>query len=136
MKNIREEKGFTYGISSNVSSLDLSGYKVISTEVSPKNCRQTIDEIFNEIRTLQIKPLSVNEMAVIRNYMSGEMLRMFDGPFATAESFRSAWEFGLDNDYYHNLSEKILKIKPDEIIELARTYYKIDELYQVTVGPL
>ena len=53
MKNIREEKGYTYGINSSISSLDLSGYKVISTEVSPKNCRKTVDEIFNEIKTLQ-----------------------------------------------------------------------------------
>ena len=135
MKNIREEKGFTYGISSTVSSLNLSGYKVISTEVSPKNCRQTIDEIFSEIRVLQNKPLTDEEIGVIRSYISGEMVRMFDGPFAIAESFRSAWEFGLDNNYYHNLSEKILKINSDEIIELARTYYNIDELYQVTVGP-
>jgi zinc protease len=135
MKNIREEKGFTYGISSSVSSLDLSGYKVISTEVGQKNCRETIDEIFNEIKVLQNIPLKEDELAVVRNYMSGEMVRMFDGPFAIAESFRSAWEFGLDNDYYRYLSEKILKIGPDEIIELARTYYKIDELYQVTVGP-
>ena len=135
MKNIREEKGFTYGISSNVSSLNLSGYKVISTEVSPKNCRQTIDEIFTEIKVLQNKPLTDDEMAVVRNYISGEMVRMFDGPFAIAESFRSVWEFGLDINYFHILSEKILKIKPDEIIELARTYYNIDDLYQVTVGP-
>ena len=135
MKNIREEKGYTYGISSSVSSLDLSGYKVISTEVSPKNYRATIDEIFNEIKVLQNIPLKEDEMAVVRNYMSGEMVRMFDGPFAIAESFRSAWEFGLDNNYYRYLTEKILKIEPDEIIELARTYYKIDELYQVTVGP-
>lgn len=135
MKNIREEKGFTYGIGSAVSSLNLSGYKVISTEVSPKNLRETIDEIFNEIRLLQNVPVSHDEMEVVRNYMSGEMVRMFDGPFAIAESFRSVWEFGLDNNYYHKLSEKILKIEPDEIIELARTYYKIDELYQVTVGP-
>jgi zinc protease len=135
MKNIREEKGYTYGITSSVSSLDLSGYKVISTEVSPKNCRSTIDEIYNEIRAMQDVPVNDKEMAVIRNYMSGEMVRMFDGPFAIAESFRAAWEFGLDNNYYHKLSEKILKISPDEIIELARTYYKIDDLYQVTVGP-
>jgi zinc protease len=134
MKNIREEKGYTYGITSSVSSLDLSGYKVISTEVSPKNCMETIDEIINEIKLLQSVPLNDREMAVIRNYMSGEMVRMFDGPFAIAESFRSAWEFGLDNNYYHKLSEKILKIEPDEIIDLARTYYKIDELYQVTAG--
>ncbi|MBK8883562.1 MAG: insulinase family protein [Bacteroidales bacterium] len=135
MKNLREEKGFTYGIGSAVSSLNLSGYKVISTEVSPKNCSQTIDEIFNEIRLLQNVPVSADELAVVRNYMSGEMVRMFDGPFAIAESFRAVWEFGLDNSYYQKLSEKILKIDPDEIIELARTYYNIDELYQVTVGP-
>ena len=134
MKNIREEKGFTYGISSSLTSLDLTGYKVISTEVSQKNCQRTIDEIYNEIKLLQNVPVKKEEMSVVRNYMSGEMVRMFDGPFALAESFRSAWEFGLDNSYYYRLAEKILTIDPDEIKELARTYYNIDELYEVTVG--
>lgn len=134
MKNIREEKGYTYGISSSVSSLDLTGYKVISTEVGKKNCQKTIDEIYSEIRLLQSVLVKKEEMAVVRNYMSGEMVRMFDGPFALAESFKSAWEFGLDNSYYYRLAEKIKTIKPDEIIELSRTYYNIDELYQVTAG--
>jgi zinc protease len=134
MKNIREEKGYTYGISSSVSSLDLAGYKVISSEVSKKNCQKTIDEIYKEIRLLQNVPVEKEEMEVVRNYMSGEMLRMFDGPFALAESFKSAWEFGLDNSYYYRLADKIKTIDPDEIIELARTYYNIDELYEVTVG--
>ncbi len=134
MKNIREEKGYTYGISSKVSSLDLSGYKVISTEVGTKNCQKSIDEIYKEIKLLQSIPVMKEEMAVVRNYMSGEMLRMFDGPFALAESFRSAWEFGLDNNYYYRLAEKIKTIDSDEIIELAKTYYNIDDLYEVTVG--
>jgi len=134
MKNIREEKGYTYGISSSLSSLDLSGYKIISTEVGFKNCQKTIDEIYSEIRLLQNVRVKEDEMAVVRNYMSGEMLRMFDGPFALAESFRSAWEFGLDNSYYYRLAEKIRTIDADEIIELARTYYNIDELYEITVG--
>ena len=134
MKNIREEKGYTYSISSSVSSLDLAGYKVISTEVGRKNCLKTIDEIYREIKLLQSVPVSKEEMAVVRNYMSGEMVRMFDGPFALAESFISAWEFGLDNSYYFRLAEKIKTIDSDEIIDLARTYYNIDELYEVTVG--
>ena len=134
MKNIREEKGYTYGISSSLTSLDLSGYKVISTEVGRINTQKTIDEIYKEIRLLQTVPVGRDEMAVVRNYMSGEMVRMFDGPFALAESFRSAWEFGLDNSYYHRLAEKIITIEPDEIIELARKYYNIDELYEVTAG--
>jgi predicted Zn-dependent peptidase len=134
MKNIREEKGYTYGISSSVSSLDLSGYKVISTEVSQKNCKQTIDEIYKEIGLLQNIPVSKEEMTLVRNYMSGEIVRMFDGPFALAESFKSAWEFGLNNEYYYGLVEKIKTIDPDEIMTLARTYYNIDELYEITAG--
>jgi zinc protease len=134
MKNIREEKGYTYGISSSVASLDLTGYKVISTEVAQKNLQNTIDEIYNEIKILQSVPVGIREMTIVRNYMSGEMVRMFDGPFALADSFRSAWTFGLDNNYYYQLAERIRTIDPDEIIELARTYYNIDELYQVTVG--
>src|SRR5450759_1452731 len=69
MKNIREEKGYTYGISSSLSSLDLSGYKVISTEVGFKNCQKTIDEIYSEIRLLQNVRVKEDEMAVVRNYM-------------------------------------------------------------------
>ena len=134
MKNIREEKGYTYGISSSLSSLDLTGYKVISTEVGQKYCQKTIEEIYREIRLLQSVPVKKEEMDVVRNYMSGEMVRMFDGPFALAESFKSAWEFGLDNNYYYSLAEKIKTVTPDEIIELAKTYYKIDDLYEITVG--
>jgi zinc protease len=134
MKNIREEKGYTYGINSSISSLDLTGYKVISTEVGQKNYQKAIDEIYKEIKLLQTVPVKKEEMEVVRNYMSGEMLRMFDGPFALAESFRSAWEFNLDNSYYYRLAEKIKTIDPDEIIELAGTYYNIDDLYEITVG--
>ena len=134
MRNIREDKGFTYGISSSVTSLDLSGYKVISTEVAQKNCRKAIDEIYNEIRLLQKVPVKTDELEVVRNYMTGELLRMFDGPFALAESFRGVWDFGLDNSYYKRLVEKIKTIEPDEIIHLANTYYNIDDLYEVTAG--
>lgn len=134
MKNIREEKGYTYGISSNVSSLDLTGYKLIATEVGKKNCKKSIDEIYAEITLLQKVPVDKDEITVVRNYMSGEMVRMFDGPFALAESFKSVWEFGLDNEYYYRLAEKIKTIDSDEIIELARTYYDINELYEITAG--
>jgi zinc protease len=134
MKNIREDKGYTYGISSAVSSLGLTGYKVIITEVNNENCRNTIDEIYKEIQLLQRESVTRKELEVVRNYMAGQILRMFDGPFALAESFRSAWEFGLDNSYYYRLIEKIKSIEPDEIKSLARTYYNIDELYQITVG--
>lgn len=134
MRNIREDKGYTYGIRSVVSSLDLSGYKVISTEVGNENCRKAIDEIYKEIRLLQEEPVGKEEMEVVKNYMAGEMLRMFDGPFAIAESFKSVWEFGLDNSYFYSLANKIKTINPDEIKSLAIKYYNIDDLYEIIAG--
>ena len=80
--------------------------------------------------------ITKDELEVVRNYMSGEMLRMFDGPFALAETFKSAWEFGLDNSYFYRLSEKIRTISADEIKSLANTYYNIDDIYIVTAGSI
>lgn len=134
MKNIREEKGLTYGIHSMITSLILSGFKVISTEVSKKSTQLALDEICREIEILRSIPVEREELEIVRNYMLGEMVRMFDGPFATAESFRSVWEFGLDNSYYERLAWKIKSIEPDEITALAKTYYNTDDLYQVTAG--
>lgn len=134
MKNIREDKGYTYGIHSALSSLDLCGYKLISTEVGKKYTQKTIDEIRKEIILLQTVPVEKEELDVVRQFLSGEMVRMFDGPFALAESFRSVWEFGLDNTYYIRLAEKIRTIGADEIMWLAQKYYKIDDLYEITAG--
>ncbi len=134
MKKIREEKGYTYGISSSVASLNLSGYQVISTEVSKKNTQKTIDEILKEIRLLQSVPVEKEELTIVRNYMLGEIVRMFDGPFAIAESFRSVWQYGLDNSYYYKLADKIRSIEPDEIISLAKAYYRIDDFNIITAG--
>ncbi|TFG44413.1 MAG: insulinase family protein [Bacteroidia bacterium] len=134
MKNIREEKGFTYGIHSSVSSFDLSGFILISTEVGKKNAKQAVDEIYKEIHLLRTKPVGRDELEVVRNYMSGEMVRMFDGPFAIAESFKAAWEFGLDFNYFIRLMNTIRTITPDEISRLAAKYYNPDDLYEITVG--
>ena len=134
MKNIREEKGLTYGIHSAVSSFELSGFKLISTDVANKNIQKTIDEIYGEIRLLQTVPVAPEEIKVVRNYMSGELVRMFDGPFALAESFKAVWEYGLDYSYYDRLADKIKTISPDEIIRLAQTYFRIDDLYEIIAG--
>ena len=134
MKNIREDKGYTYGIHSSVNSLALGGYKVISAEVSRVNIRKAIDEIYREIRILQTTPVGDNELDLVRTYMAGEMVRMFDGPFAVAESFKSVWEFGLDYEYYYRFAEIVKTITPEEIQQLANDYYNIDDLYEIIVG--
>lgn len=134
MKNIREEKGFTYGIHSSVSSFDLSGFFLISTEVGKKNAALAVDEIYREIKVLRTIPAGLDELDVVRNYMAGEMVRMFDGPFALAESFKAVWEFGLDFNYFSGMMNTIKTITPDEVLRLATNYCNTDDFYEITAG--
>ena len=134
MKNIREEKGYTYGISSSLVSVSESGYISISAEVSKKTTQLAINEIYSEIRRLQSEPVGADELNVVRNFMMGSLVRMFDGPFARAESFRSVWEFGLDNSWYQRFAEKIRTITAEELMDLFKRYFDIEKMYEITAG--
>jgi len=134
MKNIRENKGYTYSIYSSVTSLDQAGYKVISTETGKQYINLAVDEIYREISFLQKEPVKNDELEVVRNYMSGDMVRMFDGPFAIADSFKAVWEFGLDFSYFDRMLISVKTITPEEIMRLANLYYNIDDLYEITAG--
>ncbi len=135
MKNIREDKGYSYGIHSAVASLRDSGFISISTEVGSNYTQYTLQEIYKEIRALQNEPVGAEELDVVRGYMMGELIRLFDGPCASADTFRSVWEFGLGIDYFRKFERRIKTITPDEIIHLARTYYNIAELNEIITGP-
>lgn len=135
MKNIREEKGYTYGIHSALASLRDSGYISVSTEVGSNHAKSALQEVYKEIRSLQNEPVGTDELDIVRGYMMGELIRLFDGPFSTADTFRSVWEFGLGTDYFPEFEKKIKTIMPDEIIHLARTYYNIEQFHEIIAGP-
>lgn len=134
MKNIREDKGFSYGIASSLYSTQQSGIKVIFTEVNQANTNEAIDEILKEVSILGREPIKSDELEIVKNYMLGNLVRSLDGPFALIDNFRSLYEFGLKNDFNYLLEEKIKNISADEIMELVNNYYKIDDLTVVTAG--
>jgi predicted Zn-dependent peptidase len=134
MRNIREEKGYTYGISSVASALRDIGFITIVTEVANEYREQVIDEIRKEITLLTRKEVSSDELGIVRNHIMGEIARMFDGPFASAEAIKGLIDFGPDEDYYKKLEEKVKTITPGEIKELVTTYYNIDTAIEVIAG--
>ena len=134
MTNIREEKGYTYGIGSFILSLKQVSYLVISTEVGNEFVEPTLTEITNEMRRLQTEPVSENELETVKSYLLGEFLRDFDGPFALAGSFKSINDFGLDYTFYDNYLKILRKITSRELMQLAQDYLNPDDFYTVVVG--
>jgi zinc protease len=135
MKNIREDKGYTYGIGSYFVSLRNSGYLIISTEVGADYTKQTINEIRLEIERLKHEPVSENELTHVRSYLMGDVLRSFNGPFAVADNTISLLSFNnLDYSFYDKFIHSIKTISPERIMELANMWLIDNSLTECVSG--
>jgi len=134
MQNIREKKGYTYGIGSVMVSLRNSGFLAIVSEVGTGYWNAALKEIYKELDKLRRKPVPRNELEITRSHMLGEVLRGFDGPFAWSESIKSLIEQDMDTGFYQRLSDTILNISPRQLLELAEKYLSPSEMHEIIAG--
>ena len=134
MSNIREDKGYTYGIGSAVASMKQEGYFFISTEVGADVTNSAIEEIYKEIEILKDEHVDNEELEMARNYMLGTFLKGMDGAFQLAERFKSIYLYDLDYNYYDRYLQKIKTIQADELQDLARKYFDLSGFYEIVVG--
>tara|TARA_B100000508_G_scaffold75230_1_gene58668 strand:- start:141808 stop:143061 length:1254 start_codon:yes stop_codon:yes gene_type:complete len=134
MSSIREDKGYTYGIGSGVAQLKDTGYFFISTEVGEEYREATIQAIKAEIEKLQTELVSPEELQLVQNYVTGQLLKNADGPFAQMDRFLSVYKHGLDLSYYNQVLEELNSITPERIMELANMYLSWDQLIIVKAG--
>lgn len=134
MANIREDKGYTYGIGSGLASLVNGGFFFISTEVGADVTKQTLKEIYKEIKLLREELVDADELETVRNYVLGQFLRTVDGPYSLADKFKAIWEFDLGYDYFEKYFEAVKTITPAEIKALANTYLQEKDLIELVVG--
>lgn len=134
MSNIREDKGYTYGIGSAMVSNREHGYFFISTEVGADVTAPAIEEIHKELYLLQQEPAGEEELGMVRNYMLGSFLKSIDGPFSLIDRYKSLMLSGLDYSYYDRFLKTVSGITADELQALASKYLKRDDLYELVVG--
>jgi len=134
MSNIREDKGYTYGIGSGIASLQNSGYFFISTEVGVDVCKDALKEIYFEMNRLREELVPENELELVKNYLSGMFLRSVDGPFALADRFKGIMEYDLDYDYFDKYIATIKTISASQLRNLANTYFDKNSMIELVVG--
>ena len=136
MKNIREEKGLTYGIHSSITPFKSYSVLKISSECNNKLTDQVKDEIFNEIKKLQSELIEDEELTTAKNYLLGAVSRNFDGAFNISERFKSFLEIDRDYDYYNKFFNAISNISKEELKECANNYLDINTLYYCVAGEM
>ncbi len=134
MSNIREDKGYTYGIGTALPELKETGYFLVATEVRKDVREATIQEIKFEIERLQTELVPIEELELVQNYMRGQLLKSADGPYAMTDLFLSAELQGKGLDFYNEALKRISEITPERIQFLASKYLRWEDLTIVAYG--
>jgi len=136
MSNIREEKGYTYGIASHLLTLRDSGYFVIGSTVGAEVWKETVSECSKEMNRLCNEKVGKEELVLVRNYLTGQVQRSVDGPFQMADQLRGLWIHDLNLNYLSDFVEMINVITPEEIRNLAAKYLNPTNMTLVAAGPV
>jgi predicted Zn-dependent peptidase len=134
MTNIREDKGYTYGIGSGLASLNHAGMFFIASEVGNEVTGKAIEQIFIEIEKLRNEPVKEEELSLVKNYLLGTFLRSADGPFALADLFKATLDYGLDMSYYDTFLHTVKNITIKDIQDIAVKYLQPDSMIRLVVG--
>ena len=136
MSNIREDKGYTYGIGSGVIHLEKLSYFIVSTEVGAEVTASTLKEIEFEMNKLHNVLVSQDELKLVKNYILGNIMKGFDGSFNAMARFQMLNNQGLSYGYYENLIQEIKEMNVEKIQAAAQNFMDYSALKKIVVGKL
>jgi predicted Zn-dependent peptidase len=134
MRNIREEKGYAYGVFASLLSYRHSGYLSIGAEVGKEFSRAALGEIRKELQRLCDEKIPDKELSLAKNYLLGEIMRSLDGPWALAESIIEDLQHGLAQRYAKTLFDTVKNATPAQLQQVAQKYFNPQSMASITVG--
>ena len=134
MQNLRERNGFTYGVFSAMVNFQHTGYLAIATQIGAEVTSEALRQITYEIERLREELIPEQELALVKNIMAGEMMRILDGPFGIADVTTENILCGFDNRQIEENLQRIRQTTPNDLLTLAQRYLAPEDLVTVVAG--
>jgi predicted Zn-dependent peptidase len=134
MMNIREDKGYTYGISANLSAYRYASVLSISSDVKADKAKETLNEVEKEIIRLQNDLVPESELSQVKNYLIGDCIRNLDGAFDKADKYSFLKKMNYQYDYYKDFIHTIKTITVEDVRELSQRYFNLQYMSKIIVG--
>ena len=133
--NIREEKGYSYGVSSSFAFGKGPGAFRAGGDIVSAKSDAALMEFMKELRGIRgERPITDEELATARDALTQRL----PGTFASAQSINNAivslWTQGLPDDYYQQYAARIAAVRREDVVRVARQYVDVDHLAIVIVG--
>lgn len=132
---LRDEQGLGYTVTAFYRSLPEAGFMAFYIGTTPRNldvARQGFSGIIKDIKT-DLLPAEL--LAKGLNRMEGSYYRGRQSLGARADEAASERLLGQPQDFQKRLLEKAAKVTPEQLREVARKYFLVDKMYEVTLLP-
>lgn len=134
MSNIREDKGYTYGIIAGILSYPGCSVLGISTEADNQYVDPLIKEIYNEMDRLCNEQIPGKELEMVRSYMLGDMCRAYEKAFSLSDAWIFIETGNLKEDFFERSVRSIREVTAERLQELAQKYFNKGKLIEVIAG--
>ncbi|GAA4389660.1 pitrilysin family protein [Hymenobacter koreensis] len=135
MKNIREDKGLTYGIYASIAQREQASHIIIGSDVNAANAQTAINEINVELNRLQQELIPHDELVTVKNYITGKFLNELGTVFEQCDKYKTLLMLGLPLNHYSQYLETVNAATSDDLLTLAQQYLSPSDFLEVVAGP-
>ncbi len=134
MSNLREDKGYCYGVYSSIASFLNDAYLCIAAEVNANSTNDALVQIKKELSLLCTEKVADEELKLVKNYIMGTILSDTDGPFNVSEIVKHLVIYDLDMHEFQKGLTEMMTVTSDDIILLANKYFNTETMTEVIAG--
>jgi zinc protease len=132
--NLREDKSFTYGAYSGVSSFKYRGTFRANTEIRQDVLKPAMSELMYEIKRIRDEKIPVDEFERAKRTIIGGWALQLESPQSILGDVITQKLYGLPADYWDTYPQKVAAVTPEEAQRVARKYLDLDKLQIIVVG--
>lgn len=133
-QKLREEKGYTYGAYSSLSSLKYPGIWGANANVRNVVTGPALGEFLSEFAKLQSAPVSDTELSVAKKAIIGGFALSLESPAGVLGRLLDVVDYGLPADYWDQYPQKVQAVTAADIERVARQYIGTGRIQVFAIG--
>jgi zinc protease len=133
-RNIREDKGYTYGISSGFAATRFYNHFASQTSVRTEVTADALREILKEFADIRTRPVPADELQNAKRALVASFALSTEGLGTALSNATQIKEYGLPADYWDTYPEKIAAVTVADVQRVAQKYIPLDDIVIIAVG--
>jgi len=134
MQNLREDKAYTYGARSSLSSDEEIGVFSAGASVRNEVTDSSVTEFLYEINRMRNEPVKADELSLVKNVLAGGFARSLESPQTIARFALNTQKYNLPDDYYENYLKKLDAVTVADVQRMAQKYIRPENMIITVVG--